>query len=289
MYQPSKNPNAHRVFLVIYGQHATIERCVAVVEAMAEFGDVYLVDTPGFGGMEPSYKIGEYPSLEFYAEHIKNVFDTLLPQDKKVTFFSISYGFEITTMFLYKHPEYYSRVQDVLGFAGLVSHKEFKINWKLRYNLKYLSAGPGRTWLGAQFYHHIVFRDRTLRWFYYFYSRKNPRFIGVDRSKIWDYAEEQAWLWRINDTRTHGATAYDFLFKTDLTNLKVNIPVIHVGVPADHFLDNQKVIDDLGLIFSKVTVYNLDLPSHAPIAFDTPDKLLDVVPQPLKDYLLTSS
>ncbi len=286
IFQRANGRSAKRVFLVVYGQHATIERCMPIVDALSEFGDVYLVDTPGFGGMEPAYSIGEYPSLDFYSGHLSHVFDTVLPKDKKITLFAVSYGFEITTCFLATHPRYHKRIQDVIGFVGLVSHKEFRISKGLLWIIKNIACRPARTAAGGWFYKHFVFRDWTLRVFYYFYSRISPRFHDLPRSEVWKHSKEQSWLWRVNDTRTHAATAWDFLFVNDLTNLRVDLPVIHIGVPDDHYLDHKRVAEDLKKIYKDVKEYELTLTSHAPVSFDTSDKLLEIIPDELHGYLL---
>jgi len=283
---PSLNPKAKRVFLAVYGQHATLERCQALNDALSHFGDVYMVDTPGFGGMDASYKIGQYPSLDFYADHIKNIFDTVLPQDTPVTLFGISFGWQILTQFLSKYPDYHSRVQDSISFVGLMSYRDFRMPVWLELLGKYIVSYPARSWVGSKFYRYVVFQDVFLKPFYIFYSKKTPRFAGVDRSKIREYAAEQSDLWRLNDVRTHGATAWDFLKNNDLTSLKIELPIVHLGVPQDHFLDNEKVVSELRTVFSTVQAYDLDLTSHAPIAFESPKEILAVIPTDLQTYLL---
>lgn len=46
---PAKDSESKRTFVVIYGQHATIERLIPTITALTNFGDVYIADNPGFG------------------------------------------------------------------------------------------------------------------------------------------------------------------------------------------------------------------------------------------------
>lgn len=283
----AKNPKNKRVFLVIYGQHASIERCMALCSALSNFGMVYLVDNPGFGGMDASYKIGREPTLDFYAEHIKNVFDNVLPKNKKITIFAISFGLEIITKFLDSYPGYFSNIEDVVSFVGFVSLHDLHISSKLENLLKFVAAGA-RTRAGSWLYRNIVFQDIFVRPFYIISARNNPKFANLSAKERRYNAKEQSWLWRTNDVRTHAKTAWDFLFVTDLTNLRINFPIIHVGVPRDHLLDNRLVLAGLKKIYSSVNSIELDLPSHAPISLDTEEEVMAIVPDSLAKILTKS-
>jgi len=285
IYIPSKDKNSKRTFLTVYGQHATIERCIALLEALAHFGDVYLVDTPGFGGMEPSYKIKEYPSLDFYADHIKNIFDTVLPANQPITLLGISFGWEIITTFLDKNAAYFPRITEAISFVGFMTYKDFEVALWLEYLLKFVSI-TAKTWVGSKIYRYTFFQDFILKPFYLYYSKKTPRFIGVDPSEVRRHAAEQSWLWRINDIRTHGATSWDYLMNNDLASLKIAMPIIHLGVPHDHYLDNKKIVAEMQAVFKSVMVYELQLASHAPVAFESPEEILAFIPTELQTYLL---
>ncbi len=281
-----KKPELKRVFLVIYGQHASIERSLPLVEALSNFGTVYLADNPGFGGMQSAYKAGSKPSLDFYADHLKNVYDNYLPQDKKVTLFAISFGLEMANAFLDKYPQYIGRTEDVLSFVGLASKRNLRISWRLRALLWFVCIGA-QTFIGSLVYR-LIMSDIFVRPFYILTMSRNPKFADVPENQKRLIAKEQAWLWRANDIRTHAKTAWDFLFFTDQTNLRIAASVTHVGVPRDHLLDNTSVIEDLKKIYKEVVHYELDLPAHAPISFETESAVLDLIPDKLEKHLKIS-
>lgn len=284
----AKDSRKKRVFLVIYGQHASIERCLPLLDALSRFGEVYLADAPGFGGMDPAYKARRKPTLTFFAENIKNVFDTILPKNKKITVFSVSFGFQQITRFLYEYPEYKGRIEDLVSFVGLASYRNFRISRTLETSLKHLT-GSGKTYLGAKIYQGLIFQHPIfVRKYYERMTKKQPKFKNLNKEEASAYAREQAWLWQINERRTHAHTANDFLFRTDLTNLKIDMPVTHVGVPNDHFLDNKQVVDDLHQIYSSVIAYDLDLPGHSPISLDSPEEVLELFPKTFADKLKKS-
>lgn len=287
--QSAVRTTAKRVFLVIYGQHATIERLLPTVEALSQYGTVYLVDTPGFGGMESPYRVGEQPTLNFYDGHLKHIFDTLLPRDKRITIFGISYGLQLASHFLAHHPDYVERIEDVVSFVGLVSHTNFRISPSLEFTLKYLACGPGRYPAGAWVYQNIILRDSILQAYYrYIMVPKKVELKGAPRTKIERYVKEQSWLWRINDPRTHAKTAWDFLFVTDLTDLRIAMPITHAGVPNDHFLDNDNVVDGLTKMYSRVDTHSIDLHGHAPVSTDEADDVLKFIPENLKTKMTMS-
>src|SRR5688572_21813168 len=69
LYIPAKN-SKKRQMLVISGQHTSIERMEALAHELAKYGTVTVPDLPGFGGMEPLYKLGVKPDLDTMADYL---------------------------------------------------------------------------------------------------------------------------------------------------------------------------------------------------------------------------
>jgi len=280
MHMPAKNPEARRTFVVLYGQHATLERVEPVVEALTEFGDVYAADYPGFGGMDPSFKLKQYPSLHFYADYIKQFIDEIIPENRKLTLLGISYGFQLFTETLNQHPELNERVEEVVSFVGFVHHEDFHFPPSYSIPLLYLIANVGRTWLGSK-----IVGAFMQGWFIaIIYKLTKPiqaKYKSLSAEETKGFMEGQIWLWRINDIRTHAATGWDFCMKTDLTNYRVNAPLTHVGVPKDHLLNNERVVKELSEMFTPFESLELHLENHAPLDLDSREKVLALFPSAL--------
>jgi pimeloyl-ACP methyl ester carboxylesterase len=286
MFMPGKN-GAARTFIVLYGQHATLERIEPIVSALTEFGDVYAVDYPGFGGMEPAYKINKKPTLDFYAGHIKHFIDEIIPQDKTLTLLGISYGFQLITETLNQYPELNTRVEDVVSFVGFVHHEDFHMPPSYSIPMLYMLAIPGRTWAGSKILGFLK-SDWIIGAIYMITKPIQAKFKSLSKKEAKTYMAEQAWLWKINDFRTHAATGWDLCKRNDLTTYRINVPVTHIGVPKDHLIDNARVAEELKVIYNGFQTYDLNLAIHAPLDVDSRESVLDLLPKELRNYLHTS-
>ena len=285
---PAASAKAKRTFVLVYGQHATIERLIPIIEALTDYGDVYLPDNPGFGGMESAFEIKRYPDLEFYGQHLKHFIDNYVPADRQLTLFGISYGFQALTQMLHDYPELNPRVEQLISFVGFPSYKDFHMPKHMSIPLKYILAGTGRTRLGAAFYDHVM-SERLICFVYAATKPIQAKFKTLSGEEAKRYAREQAWLWLINDNRTHAATGWDFFCHNDLTDYRLDVDAIHIGVPADHLLDNSRVENELSHMFSKMTALRLNLDNHAPLDIDSADKVRELLPDGLDDIMKTSA
>lgn len=284
---PAKSPRAKRTFVVVYGQHATIERTGAVIGALCEFGDVYIADNPGFGGMDSGYKIGRYPDLEFFAEHLMNFIDRHVDRDRQLTLLGISYGFQIISATLHRYPLLQSRVEDVVCFVGFVQPSDFRMPPSYRLPMVYLGALPGKTWLGSKVLQALI-RKRVVVAIYLLTKPIQVKFKRLKSSEAKHYAGEQAELWMINDHRTHAATAWDFVKKNDLTHHRLPLNIVHIGIPSDHIIDNSRVRQALKSMYSRLKAYDLQMEYHAPMDADTPIKVRALLPDSLIKYFSLS-
>lgn len=285
---PATHAKAKRTFVLVYGQHATLERLVPIIEALRDYGDVYLADNPGFGGMESAYKIGRYPDLQFYGEHLKHFIDEYIPADRQLTLFGISYGFQMLTQLLHDYPELNPRVEQIASFVGFVSHKDFNMPKRISIPLMYLLTNTGRTKIGTAIYDRIL-SERLIGAVYSLTRPIQPKFKTLKGEEAKRYAQEQAWLWIVNDNRTHGVTAWDFFKRNDLTGYRLQAEAIHIGVPNDHFFNNVQIEAELKHMFPKLTTLRLNLDNHAPLDIDTPEKVKELLPAELDKILKKSA
>ncbi len=277
----ANNTDAKRTFVLILGQHATIERGRPIVEALQEFGDVYIADNPGFGGMESSYKVGRYPDLTFFGEHVRHFIENYTDQNRKLTIFGISFGFQVAVEALHHYPELSERVEDVVSFVGFVSHHDFHITFSYSAGLIYILANIGRTWLGSEFLK-FVMKERLIVGVYQLTKPIQVKFKHLKSEEAKRYAKEQAYLWVVNDIRTHGATAWDLARRSDQSAYRLDTPLLHIGVPNDHMFDNKLVVSQLQEMFPVTVSVDLQLENHAPLDVDTADSILGLLPEEAK-------
>ena len=101
---PSQNAKYKREMLLIYGHHSSIERMKGFVDILSHYGNITVPDLPGFGGMEPFYKIGEKPTIENYADYLA-AFVKLRFKRKKFVLIGMSFSVPIYVRMLQKYPE----------------------------------------------------------------------------------------------------------------------------------------------------------------------------------------
>ena len=284
---PARSDSGARTFVLVYGQHATLERVRPIADALTEFGDVYMVDTPGFGGMDPSYKVKEYPSLEFLAAHLNHFVTEHIPASRQLTLVGISFGFQILTQALAEYPELAARTEHAVSFVGFVKYTDFSMPASYKVFLLHLAAHPARYKAGSLFFT-AALRPGVLRMIFFFNRPFNTKFKDFDKAQAKEYVDQQIWLWMVNDHRTHGATAWDFFKKNDLTGLRLDADAIHIGVPNDHLINNKVVTEELHKMYRHVDVFDLHLPNHAPLDIDSPDKVRALLPDGLVAMMQTS-
>lgn len=284
---PALSKHARRTFLIVYGQHATLERVQSVATALQAYGDVYMVDTPGFGGMDPSYKLGEDPSLDFMASHLAHFVEKHIPADRYLSVVGISYGFQIVTTMLANYPEITKRVEHAVSFVGFVSHRNLDLPTSMRIFMLELGARPARTRVGSKVFA-LMLRPGLFKVIFFFNRPFNTTLKDFDKKEAKRYIDDQIQLWMVNDHRTHGYTAWDFFKTADLTHLRPAVDVIHVGVPNDHLINNKVVMDELEGVYRNMYPFDLNLKNHAPLDIDSPEKVRELLPEALVTLIKSS-
>jgi pimeloyl-ACP methyl ester carboxylesterase len=214
------------------------------------------------------------------AGHLENFVTTHIPVDRKLTFIGISYGFQIVTAMLDQAPDIGARTEHAISFVGFVRYSDFAMPLSYKVFLLHLGANPARRRIGAQVFR-AGLRPGVLRMIFFFNRPFNLKFKNFNKAEARQYVDEQIWLWMINDHRTHGATAWDFFKKNDLTALRLPVDAIHIGVPNDHLINNKAVTSELTDMFRSLEVFELNLANHAPLDIDSPEKVLQLLPEGL--------
>ncbi len=252
---------AKREILLIYGSHSSLERMYGIAEYLATYGNVTMPDLPGFGGMDSFYKIGENPSVDNLADYLAT-FIKLNYRNRRIIIGAMSFGFAILTRMLQKYPELAKQVDLLFSMVGFSHHKDFKLKkrtmWTFRNIPKLLRIG----WVSAFARHCILIRP-FIKLTYYLIDRNNPKIKGVDREERRRRIDFEVVLWQENDIRTYMDTTVSMM-NLDLTQTKVDLPLVNVTVSGDIYFDNSVVQKHLKQIFKSVKSYRTKLPNHAP-------------------------
>lgn len=272
----------NREILFVYGHHASLERQFGVMQVLNRYGSVTMPDLPGFGGMEPLYKIGLKPSIDNLADYLA-AFVKMRYKRKKVTIIAMSLGFVITTRMLQRFPELTKKVNLLVSVVGFAHHDEFifsKRNFFLmRYGASFFSnrlpAFIGKT---------IALRPSLIRATYKLVADKNVKMKDADEAERKRRIDFEIHLWQANDIRTYMDTTVS-MFTLDLLNEKVSLPLYHIGVSEDRYFDHHVVEQHLNVIYDKVTIINTSFKNHGPTVIADEAAAATFIPPRLKRLL----
>lgn len=254
-----KNKNRHILF--IYGHHASLERQFGVMQVLNRYGSVTMPDLPGFGGMESFYKIGMKPNIDNLADYLA-AFVKLRYHRKKVTIIAMSLGFAIVTRMLQRCPELKNKVNLLVSIVGFVSHEEFIFS-KKNYYLMRTGAVFFSNRIPAYFAKTFLLRAPLIRAMYKSVENKHAKLMDADAEERKKRVDFEITLWKINEPRTYADTALT-MFKLNLLDEKVDLPLYHIGVSEDRYFDHDIVEQHLGVIYNKVTMIDTDFKNHGP-------------------------
>lgn len=279
---PSKKKAKNREILFIAGQHTSIERVYGLVEYLSRFGNVTSPDLPGFGGMEPFYKIRQKPDIDNMADYLA-AFIKLRYRNRRLTIIGVSYGFAVVTRMLQKYPEIAKRVDLLVSVSGIVHKKNFR--WKKRNvivmcNGARLFSRRSTAFVASR----AGINAPLIKFLYKVAENKHPKLKDVDPSERTRRIQFEITLWKANDFRTWLATCVD-MFTLDLTAHHVPLPVYHVSVDSDHYFDSSIVEQHMRMIYKDFTHVKGRGRAHAPSIISTAKDAAFFIPPTLRDIL----
>lgn len=272
-----------REILLIYGHHASLERMFGVAEALSQYGHVTMPDLPGFGGMQSFYKIGLSPTLDNFADYLA-AFIKLRYRGKRVSIFAMSFGFAVVTKMLQRYPELCKKVDLLVSIVGFVHKEDFKFkrrNFVLMRSVAWFFSGRFTAWFGR----YIVLRPTFIRWAYLAVAEKHTKLKDADIEEREKRINFEIGLWHKNDVRTHMKTT-QAMFKLDLCNRQVKLPVYHISVEPDRYFDNNVVEQHMRVIFSDFTGAKTKMSGHAPTVIATASEAAMFIPIKIRKLLL---
>lgn len=275
--------NKKREMLVIYGLHSSIERWSGIAQNLNQYGGVTMPDLPGFGGMDSFYKIGEKPTIDNYADYLAS-FIQLKYKRKRITIIGMSYGFVIVTRMLQKYPKLADKIDLVISFVGFVHHDDFHMKKSDLFMLRAVS-GLARNRVFAWFVKTFAFRGPPIRTTYRLVAKNHRKMHDADKEELEKRINFEVGLWKANDVHTKGRVVFD-MFKVNLCNQQVKLPVYHVGIADDHFFDNHVVEQHMRVIYSGFEYIPAVIDGkHAPTVIASAKESAQFVPKRLRQLL----
>lgn len=282
MHLPAANKNRKREILLIYGHHSALERMFGIAQNLAQYGSVTLPDLPGFGGMDSFYVIGQKPTLDSMADYLAT-FIKLRYKKRPITIGGMSYGFNVVARMLQRYPELANQVDLLISMVGFMHHEDFKLSPRVQFaarNSARLFTGA----ISAGFVRHIALRPIFIKSMYRLQANTHPKMKGASKNELKKRLDFEVFLWHANDVRTYMFTTVT-MFTINITNTRVNLPVVHIAVDADQYFDNRHVKKHLGQVFSGVIMYKAHLANHAPTVISSAKEAEGFFPKELRKLL----
>lgn len=276
-----------REILFVYGHHSSLERWFGVAELLSRYGNVTVPDLPGFGGMQPFYKIGEKATLDNMADYLA-AFIKLRYRSKTITVSGLSLGFVIVTRMLQKYPELTNKVNLLVSFAGFVHRDDFIFKKPTFYIFRHVSSIFSRK-LPAAFIQHFIFRRFIIKNTYRFVEKHlvkdaHSKMHGASEEERQRRVDFEVKLWQSNEARTYMAMA-NIMFKLDLTKQHVDLEVYHIAVDTDRYFDNLLVEQHMRLIFKDFYQLKSASKYHAPSVISNAKEASPFLPLALRRIL----
>lgn len=270
-----------RELLLIYGHHSSIERMIGFVEELRRYGNVTMPDLPGFGGMESFYRIGTKPTLDNLADYLA-AFIKLRFRKKRLTILGMSFGFLVVTRMLQKYPELTKKIDTIVSIVGFAHHEDFILQPRVRIPLRITASIFSRK-IPAWLVQHLILRKPIIRAVYKL-QPSNPKLKDADNDQQTERIEFEITLWQQNDIRTYMDTMIT-MFRINLCDEQVALPVHHVAVDVDRYFDNHLVEQHLGIIYEAVYVIPVRATLHAPTVVATAKEASAFIPPKLRRLL----
>lgn len=253
-------PRQHRrEILFVYGHHSTIERWTGLLQELNKYGAVTVPDLPGFGGMQSLYTIGQKPTLDTLADYLA-AFIKLRYKQRRINIVGASFGFVIATRMLQRYPDVAKKVDLLVSVVGFAHYDDFSFD--RRQLLLYRAAARTLSQrFPAWFVKHTVMQPFMLRPIYHAGRHRLEKFRKLDDETFEATVAAEIELWQASDVRTHLATSLAMLH-VDNCRSSVGLPLWHVSLRHDRYLDAHRVEQHLRVIFNDVELLESRFTDH---------------------------
>lgn len=257
-----ENVNYDKQFVLLGGQHTSIERMYAIAQFLGDFGSVKLIDLPGFGGVDSFRKIGKKINLDNYATYLHQF---IVKNDlKDFDFFATSFSSIVVTRMLQMYPETQKRVRRVILFVGFSSGEDFSIRQPQKTLINILITLTSNP-VGANIFKFLFTNKISLWLMLKIFSIFKTKMKSNDKKVVVDNIAMEYQLWTNNDRETH-AKSTKIMFGVDLTRQKKKIDLTchNIVTTNDQYFDVGSVNQGFKQIYSKYKPCYIKLNVHAP-------------------------
>lgn len=251
-------------FLIVSGHHTAHERMISFAEFLADYGDVYMVDLPGFGGMDSFRKIGKSISYDNYAEFLYTILKTQ-KLTKDVTVFSVSVGTQFVTRLFQKYPESQKWVSQSIGFVGFGAAKDFAMGGIYKFIIL-IYATLASTRVGALLAKIILLNRYSLKAAMTLFSKFKSKMKTDDTALRKMFIQMEVYLWIVNDMRTQSLTTL-MMFNTDLRKYSddlITVPFHNIVTKEDQYFDTKEINKTFRDMYTMYKPHYLEMGAHMP-------------------------
>jgi len=204
---------------------------------------------------------------------------------RKVVVAGMSLGFAIVTRMLQRYPELTRNVDMLISVAGLAHKDEFTFTTRrmLFYRTAALLFSSRFT---AFFCRHVFFNRYCIRYAYRHTHNAKHKFKDLSPADMQRMLDAEVKLWQENEVRTYTKTARELL-TLDNCQVKVDLPVYHMAVASDNYLNNHIIEQHFRIIFKDyILVDTLKLTAHAPSIIADAKAAAPFIPPKLRRLLV---
>lgn len=280
---PSRSTGKQNDIVLMYGQHASLERMGGIAEVLSKYGRVTVPDLPGFGGMESFYTQNQAPNIDNFASYLAEFIAREYDDDATITIVAMSFSFLIATRMLQLHPDLTLRVNLMVSFVGFLHHDDFHVPKPLFW-LWRMVATLCENRVGAALWTKGFLSPPLIRAAYTIVAKTHPKMKDASPKERKRRIDFEIKLWHINDFRTRMHTL-KIMLTADLSHQRVNMPVYHVAVKHDFYFDNSLVEQHMRAVYSDFTVMQASVDAHAPTIISTAAEAEPFIPQELRTLL----
>lgn len=281
LYLPSPK-RKKKELLIVYGHHASIERMFGIAEDLNQYGAVTIPDLPGFGGMESFYRLREKPTLDNLADYLAS-FIKLRYKHKRINIIAISFGSVVVIRMLQKYPELAKKVDLLVSGVGFSHKSDLTFNRRERFLLTLIGVLGSKRFI-AWLVRHTLLTAPVLRYLYHSNADNHDKLRDASKDIRDGRIDMEVRLWQDNDIRTWAYTIR-FLLKLDLCNKQVDLPVYHIGIKGDRYLNDHAVEQHLRVIFKKFNRVPTKMTIHAPTVVATAKEAAPLIPPKIRKIL----
>lgn len=120
----STNRHNKREILLIYDLQSNIEKWWGLAVVLKKYGNVTLVDLPGFGGMDSFYTIGLKPTINNMADYVAS-FIKLKFKRKRLSVVGVGFGSVVLTRMMQRNPDIDNKINLAIYINGYAHSDDF--------------------------------------------------------------------------------------------------------------------------------------------------------------------